>query len=235
LLDRGLLLSWIRTALLDALPNTDLESAELEPAVMLRRWLTVALWLSSITCYVGDTLLWYHISLAIVGGSHRIWTRGLRVFAWQADPTRIADDAAEKLLRGARDGWHPLWGKVLEEMYNLDLISDTERNALLSTDPGQGPLEKGVPRNPEARRRLKFLTRSLSDPRLKSSKGVLSTPGLTVLVPHYAESIISHMDELISAEAKPRLSSTSQNKSRLRNQLAAELSVLDFIIAYKPE
>jgi hypothetical protein len=36
---------------------------------------------------------------------------------------------------------------------------------------------------------------------MPKSKGVLTAPGLTVLVPHYGESIISNLDELLGSDA----------------------------------
>ena len=43
-------------------------------------------------------------------------------------------------------------------------------------------LSVALPRSPEAQRRLAFFARSLASPQLPTSAGVLSAPGLTVLV-----------------------------------------------------
>ena len=77
-------------------------------------------------------------------------------------------------------------------MHDGDLISHDEKDALLRSDDvaSKQALPSHVPRNREARRRLQFLLRSLGDPTLPQSDFVLATPGLTVMVPHYAETIL---------------------------------------------
>ena len=228
-------------ALLAAMPD-GVGTSVLEPAMLLRRWLQVVAWITCMNCYVADTLLWYHITLALVGFPSRAWERGVRFGAWVADPAFIAEAAATKILQGSETAWGPIWERVLSELYTLDLITKGERAELTAaSSQGTRPLTAGVPANPEARRRLQFLSRSLTDPRMADSTGLLSAPGMTVLVPHYGESIITSMVELLGVEAvaeasqvpKPTMGEIARRSSR--GGSVAKTSVMGFIVAYKPD
>ena len=208
-------------------PKTDVDAMEVEgaalsysldPASMIRVWLAAAVWGASMTAFVADTLLWYQLVMAVVGGVHGLSRHGLAGRWRGAQPSTINARVSRKLLGedGSGGGWRPLWEAVVSEMHDGDLISHDEKDALLRSDDvaSTQALPSHVPRNREARRRLQFLLRSLGDPTLPQSDGVLATPGLTVMVPHYAETILV-----------PESTLTDDTKEAHRPLLAGVLSI----------
>lgn len=168
----------------------------LEPARLLQRWLVGMLWLLGMSAFIADTLYWYSIWLGLVGGVRGLMHHGVRAHAsWVGSysPTLTANLAAAKILAGQSapsDGaWSSIWNAIVEELHCTDLITADERTALLSG-------KTVTLSNKEARRRLSYFERSLKDPGLRVSRGVLRAPGLTVLVPHYAESILATYSSL---------------------------------------
>lgn len=108
-------------------------------------------------------------------------------------PAAIEDLATAKLLRGT-GSWKEPWQAVIRELRSEDLITDDELALLFDSSGESVPV--GCPANREARRRLQFLQRSLDDPQLPTCDGVLAAPCMTVLVPHYAETLVQQFEDV---------------------------------------
>ena len=182
----------------------------LDPLQLLRGLLTAMLWAVGFGSFVADTLLWYQVVLGAYGGvvgllrygarggmprAFKLPLAGLRRVSPSGDDRSAADAGAT--LRS----WAPLWSAILDDLHDGDLISTEERAQLAAEWDPSGMLvgstpSMTLPAGKEARRRLQFLQRSLRDPRLPQSRGVLQAPGLTILIPHYAETILVPFGEL---------------------------------------
>ena len=123
--------------------------------------------------------------------------------------------------------WRPIWCAIVEELYTSDLITVVERHCLLEGS-GEQPVDVG---NQEARRRLKFFERSLADPGLLDSLGVLRAPTLTVLVPHYGETILvpyASLDGNVKPPSSPNVAEkprAAQDPAKKRGSLATAQSL----------
>lgn len=94
--------------------------------------------------------------------------------------------------RGGFAGWSAALHAVVGELYKNDLITAAERDAILCG-------EALCPANREARRRLEFFADSLDDNYLKAiagAQGPLQVRGMTVVVPHYGETILESSSNL---------------------------------------
>lgn len=91
--------------------------------------------------------------------------------------------------------WRRLRDALLNELYERDHISREEMEGLAASDLADPSL---LPRNKEARRRLLYFARSLADRHLSAHlSSALASPGLTVLIPHYSETILMSEAEII--------------------------------------
>lgn len=93
-------------------------------------------------------------------------------------------------------GWHA----IVEDLARDALLSPAEREALQCVPRTARRLPAECwPANKEARRRLDFmlLTSNMS---LPASPGVLDSPSLTVLVPHYGETIYARLEDLVGTD-----------------------------------
>ena len=104
---------------------------------------------------------------------------------------------------GTDDAWLRLRDAFLAELYEGDHITLTEMERLAATDLSD---PRALPANSEARRRLLYFSRSLADRQLSDHlSSALASPGLTVLMPHYAETILMSESEVVC----PVVSATS--------------------------
>ena len=217
----------MHTALEDAVPAAAFEPAaaqgwvfDAEPAQLLRLACCFALWVTGATVYVADTLLWYSMVMGLWGGMVGVCRQGVAKGSLTSVPAVESRDgleplAIEKLLQGdgpkSAAAWKHLWQYITEELYTRDLISSHERAALLEGDTNVHLA------NVEARRRLAQFARSLNDPCLQASRGALRSPGMTVLVPHYAEQLLvpyESLDAFGKAHKKQKAPKTTDSKPR---------------------
>ena len=188
-----------------ALGWTALVGLALEPSLLLRIYLQLALWAAGATFFLADTLLVYQIVLAVWGGVAGLAIHGVgRSGAhWsKRDVNEMRGNAITKVLppavarRGAQEAgqaWQTLWAAVVDDLHTGDLLSEAEAARLVED---QSHLKGRSVHNPEARRRLHFFARSLSSSAMGAGGGPLTTAGLTVLVPHYSEQILVSEEEL---------------------------------------
>ena len=93
-------------------------------------------------------------------------------------------------------GWHA----IVDNLARDALLSPAEREALQCVPRTARRLPAECwPSNPEARRRLKFMLLT-SAMHLPEAPGVLDSPSLTVLVPHYAETIYAKLEDLVGGD-----------------------------------
>jgi hypothetical protein len=210
--------SFPQAPLVDAGALTNL-SIWMQPAHLLRIVLIAKLWFVSLIIWITDTLLWYSAGVGLWGG-----IVGLRRHGIGRDRSQLGKDnardmkvnAVKKLLPMAhRDAhttsWKQLWRAITNDLYERDLLSAHEKRMLLAAD-GEiasdqllaSPLRVG-----EAHRRLAFFSHSLADPLLPEASGALSSPGMTVLVPHYGESILLPASAIKDNVAPPKLVGTA--------------------------
>eukprot|EP00965_Chrysotila_dentata_P145008 4788252-Pleurochrysis_carterae.AAC.2 len=127
--------------------------------------------------------------------------------------------------------------QVVNDLYTGDLISFEEKVELCREG---GTLEVS---NAEASRRIDHFVRSLSDPLLKDSLGVVRAPGYTVLVPHYGEQIFASEEMLVPkvklVKSYSRYGSlpadASESKMQERETQDVYSSVMGFLVALHQE
>ena len=230
-----------RSAFELAYPASSLWSWLSEPSRMLQASLQIVLWSAGAMCFLADTLFWYNVVLGLVGGLRGLAARGVGKSESHAvhSAAALQGAASEKLLEGASAAWMPIWRNLVGELYNGDLVTDGERCELL-----EGSRSVRI-QNAEARRRLHHFARSLSDPMLQPSTGALRAPGLTVLVPHYGETILVPYESLATTASDVGSSKgnsshessfspkalLSQHHSGMRHD-ALYHSVMGFLVAY---
>ena len=178
------------------------DASALDAGSVLRRLFVVGLWGSTALTFLADTLLWYSIVMGLWGGVAGLLIHGITPGGVSSRKVRnLQQNLAQKLLpfvashAEREERLCKLWNAIVEDLYTTDLISAEERKSLRRSD-GRPITAADAPTNREARRRLLFFSHSLEDPSLPDSAGVLACAGLTVLVPHYAESILLKEEEV---------------------------------------
>lgn len=148
-------------------------------------------------CCLAETLLLYTIVLSLWAGAESIFASCGRVGVGAGrcaagEGRRHDGDAMRKLalakgIAPSSAAWDAITAAIFDELLELHLLSQ-EEHAALAHDFGN--VTATLPRHLEARRRLEQFASSLASTRMPTSDGVLCMPSLTVLVPHYAETII---------------------------------------------
>ena len=238
-----ILASFSEAAYAEAHPLASVWSYLSQPSQLLRSSLVGALWAAGALAYLADTLFWYSLAIGVIGGTSGLAAHGVAKSAWSSVPSASSLERAahEKLLQGGTSpsaaAWRTLWHAVVDELYRSDLLTEIERRLLLQGD------ERVHVANDEARRRLHFFERSLDDARLAPSIGALRAPGMTVLVPHYAETILVPYDALTGGGRTVGTADAASDAGKaprksyldpysVARQDSAHRSLLGFLVAY---
>ena len=136
-----------------------------------------------------------------VGRGGRRWHRddvaGMREHAMaKIVPPSVARRGGSQ---AAQRAWGTLWRAIVADLHQGDLLREDEAARLLADEGASlsdGFKGSTAVANPEARRRLRFFARSLASTAMGAGGGALGACGLTVLIPHYSETILVAEEEL---------------------------------------
>ena len=255
---------------------------ELEPARLLKLFLTILLWGTGMLVFLSDTANWYRIVLTFWGGIAGFASGGIarhydRFFS-KASHEQAFCGAAVKLLPALADGseeaqslvrlggakgwkswsvkkvrkqaqksltsqgergrgripmaWEVMWNAIVDDMYSDFLLSMDEREALKSharqlIDDPSTSIKRQAIRSKEARRRLQFFLRSLQKPEMPASQGALKAPGLTIVIPVYAEVLTPDLPgTAAAAKAAAAAASPKKGGPGYKELSAAEMGFL---------
>ena len=98
--------------------------------------IVLQVWLTGMTAFVADSLLWYNLGQGVWGGVTGLARRGV---ASQDDDdlARMQSGLCSKLLPVGAAGdaaWAVLWRALVDELYDGDLVGADEREGLLVVD-----------------------------------------------------------------------------------------------------
>jgi len=185
----------------------------------------MTMWLCMFVLFVADTQFWFVLGCAVLGTATMLVQRRCKIFdlACGDAVAQIPRRFSEKVLTFSENAFsEKVWDRIVAYMHYEDKVSEEERNELSfdSTELPEAFEEKnvchrtlstyfpsghcGLPKlhqSPDLQWRLQALARGLG---LEMPRPFLAPhmPGLTVLIPHYMETIIMEKKELYDSAAK---------------------------------
>eukprot|EP01135_Chromosphaera_perkinsii_P003828 Nk52_evm3s257 gene=Nk52_evmTU3s257 len=183
--------------------------------------------------YLVDTYIYYMLFTSLVGVIKGLALRIYNFSTWKSlfrsVPRLGTEKVFAKFSEKANNNRFPvMWNDIIDDMHERHLIQDKELNGLKyrvdnSTDSGTVLIpptffEDGkLPKNSEARRRLKYFAQSLKM-KMPEPCSLSEMRSFTCVTPHYGEKIIYSQSDLYDTASGPTDSLLEYLKRMFRNE-----------------